>query len=100
MEQIASILRGASLKGKTVTIVGSRHSWSDIAVPDDTMLSLEKYTGVVHIDKDRQLVTVRGGTTLEEIVIAIEADGLALPQLPSVSGQTIAGAIATGKMFV
>lgn len=95
-ESIANILREASQTGRSVTVVGSRHSWSDIAVPEDIMLSLENYAGVVDIDKANKLATVRGGTTLEDIMISLEAEGLALPQLPSVSAQTVAGAIATG----
>jgi L-gulonolactone oxidase len=60
------------------------------------MVSLDNYTGIIQIDKTNQLVTVRGGTTLKEIVISLEDVGLSLPQLPSVSAQTISGAIATG----
>ena len=77
-------------------MVGSRHSWSDIAVPEDIMVSLDNYTGVVQIDATNHLITVRGGMTLEAIVTSLEAVGLSLPQLPSVSAQTISGAIATG----
>lgn len=95
-EQIAKILQEAYDTGRSVTVVGSRHSWSDIAIPEDIMVSLDNYTGIIQIDKTNQLVTVRGGTTLKEIVISLEDVGLSLPQLPSVSAQTISGAIATG----
>jgi len=41
-------------------------------------------------------VTVLGGTTLEELSEWLEDHGLALPVLPAIQEQTIAGAISTG----
>ncbi len=45
-------------------------------------------------------VTVKGGTTVSEIVLYLEERGLALPSLPATLDQTIAGAISTGRWWV
>ncbi len=42
-------------------------------------------------------VTVLGGTTLDELCEWLEERGLALPVLPAILEQTIAGAISTGE---
>ncbi len=42
-------------------------------------------------------MTVKGGTTVGEIVRYLEERGLALSSLPASIDQTIAGAISTGQ---
>ena len=41
-------------------------------------------------------MTIRSGSTLEELVEYLDENGLALGVLPAILEQTIAGAIATG----
>ena len=41
-------------------------------------------------------VTARAGTTLKELNHQLEVQGLAMNNLPSISEQTVAGAIMTG----
>ncbi len=54
--------------------------------------------GLVSVDLKTHQATFRGGTTLKEVNLVLEEHGLALPQLGSISEQTVAGAIATGKI--
>ena len=45
-------------------------------------------------------VTVRAGTTLKELNHQLELQGLAMNNLPSISEQTVAGAIMTGIVLL
>jgi L-gulono-1,4-lactone dehydrogenase len=93
--ELAELLSRASREGRRVRAVGSGHSWSDVAVPEDIALDLRRHTGVVSIDEQDPSIVVRAGTRLEEITRALDARGLAMPILGSIAKQTIAGAIST-----
>ena len=64
------------------------------------MISLSKYTGLVSIDKENLEATIRAGTALRDISLALDEEGLAMLNLGSVAYQSIAGAISTGKQLV
>ena len=49
------------------------------------------------VDREKMEVTVRAGTTLSELNVLLEEYGLAMRILGSISDQTVAGAISTGK---
>ena len=49
------------------------------------------------VDHEKMEVTVRAGTTLSELNVLLEEYGLAMRILGSISDQTVAGAISTGK---
>ncbi len=49
------------------------------------------------VDKKSRQATFRGGTTFKEVNAILDKYGLAMTMLGSVSDQTVAGAIATGK---
>ena len=95
-----AIINQARASGRRLRVLGSGHSWSPIAVSQDMLVSLNKMSGVVSVDKKRKLVTVRGGTVLSEVVTELHKHGLALSNLPSISAQTVAGLIATGECGV
>jgi FAD/FMN-containing dehydrogenase len=94
--ELADLVRAAGARGERLRAVGSGHSWSDAAVPAESKVQLRALTGVVSADASRGLFTVRGGTTLAELVAVMRESGWALHNLPSVTEQTVAGAIATG----
>ncbi len=95
-DELRRVVQAAATERRRVKVVGSGHSWSDIAVPDDVAVDLDNMRGVVAIDRSAPTITARGGTRLEEITDALDAHGLALPILGSIAKQTVAGAIATG----
>ena len=68
---------------------------SQIRTPG-TLVSLDKLSGIVRIDKAAMTATVHAGTRLGTLARALDAEGLALPNLPDIDAQTLAGAIATG----
>lgn len=94
-EELANVVAAADRDGRRVKAVGSGHSWSDAALPDDLAIDLRHFRGIVALDAAAETLSVRGGTRLEEITEALDAHGLAMPILGSIAKQTIAGAIAT-----
>lgn len=75
---------------------GSGHSFSPLVPTTGTIVSLDRMSGLVSVDKRAMTATVMAGTRLGVLSRALHAQGLALRNLPDVDGQTIAGAISTG----
>jgi L-gulonolactone oxidase len=78
-----------------VRVVGSGHSFSEIALTDGTQVSLARFNRVLDSDGDG-LVRVQGGIRLHELGIELARRGLAMENLGDVDAQTLAGALATG----
>ena len=91
------IVNQTRTRGGRLRVLGAGHSWSPLAVSNDLLVSLHKLSGVVSVDKKKKLVTVKGGTTLEELTHVLHQHGLALSNLPTISAQTVAGLLATGE---
>ncbi len=95
-EEVEELVRSAARSGRRVRVVGAGHSWSSIAAPEDIAVLLDGLSGIVSLDRDRELVTVRGGTRLQHLNDELDGLGLALPIVGSIAHQSIAGATATG----
>lgn len=83
--------------GRTVRVVGTGHSWSPIAYSEHIQLSLHLYSGVVSVNSEQLLVTMKGGTTINELNHVLASKDLAVPYLPTVGEVTLVGAISTGE---
>ena len=94
--EVLDVLGRARRAGKRVRPVGSGHSWSAIAVPEQLGLDLGNLRAVLEIDAAARTVRAQGGVQLKALTEALARVGLAVPILGSVSEQTIAGAISTG----
>ena len=75
--------------------VGSGHSFTALVPTSGTIISLDRMSGVVSVDKQAMTATVKGGTRLGVLARA-GSPGLGLRNQPDVDVQTIAGAISTG----
>jgi FAD-linked oxidoreductase len=95
-EAIADAVRDAAEAGLVVRALGSGHSFTSAAATDGAAIDLSLWTGVVAADAVAGLVTVRSGTTLRDLNPALDALGLALPNMGDIDAQTISGAICTG----
>ena len=91
------VVTNAYENNRKIRVLAAGHSWSEIAQTEDIMISLHKYRGLVSLNKENLEITVKAGTKLSEISDLLEAEGLAMINLGSVSVQSIAGAISTGK---
>jgi FAD/FMN-containing dehydrogenase len=93
---ISAAVTEAGAAGLTVRALGSGHSFTPAAVTTGAALDLSGWTGIVSSDIPSGVVTARSGTTIRELNAALDALGLAMPNLGDIDAQTIAGAISTG----
>lgn len=81
---------------RSIKVVGSGHSFTDIACTDGLLVDVSGLDGVLDVDRERKQVTVGAGTVLGTLNRRLAELGLALPNLGDIDAQTIAGATATG----
>lgn len=86
----------AAEAGRRVKMVGSGHSFTEVGVADDVLLSPARLSGVVAVDRDAMTVTALAGTRLEDLNTTLETLGLTLHNMGDIAEQTLAGAISTG----
>jgi hypothetical protein len=92
----------AEAEGVTVRAVGAGHAWSDAALTDGYLVEPEQLGGLRELDDGTlrdalvgRLVRVGGGTHLHALNDALDARGLALPNMGGYDAQTIAGVVST-----
>ena len=90
---VAAVLRAAD-RGQRIRPVGARCSWSPLAVTTEVQLDASALTGVVAIEPD--LVRVRAGEKLEDLLPELSAVGLGLAAVPRGDGVTVGGAVSSG----
>ncbi|HXS47587.1 MAG TPA: FAD-binding protein, partial [Solirubrobacterales bacterium] len=91
----AAIVRAAGA-GRTVSVVGSGHSFTAAALTDGTMIDVAALAGTIDADPASGLVKVGAGTVLADLNEQLHALGLAMENLGDIDRQTVAGAISTG----
>ena len=90
LDEVASIVASA----RRLRVLGSRHSFTDIA--DSTeLLSLAELPADVVIDRDASTVSFSAGLTYGQLAGALNEAGLALANLASLPHISVAGAVAT-----
>jgi L-gulonolactone oxidase len=77
-------------------MVGSGHSFTDIAVTDGLLLRPDRLVGIRTVDRDAMTVTALAGTPLHVLNDRLHGLGLALHNMGDIDRQTVAGAISTG----
>jgi L-gulonolactone oxidase len=95
IEDVSAALARAAAHDQRVRVVGSGHSFSDIALTDGVQLRLDRMTRVLDVDRASGLVRVQAGITIRELNLRLAQHGLALENLGDIDSQTIAGAIST-----
>ncbi len=90
IEQVQEIVAKAS----SVHVLGSRHSFNDIADSPE-LISLENLPADVHIDQKAQTVSLSGGVKYGNLAKILNAEGVALHNLASLPHISVAGATAT-----
>jgi xylitol oxidase len=79
-----------------VGVVGSRHSFSDIADTSGILINLGDMPQRVTIDERARCVEVSGGALYGEVARSLHRQGWALANLASLPHISVAGAVATG----
>ena len=96
VDAVVDAVRRAREDGTTVKMTGSGHSFTAIAAPEHTLLRPESLSGVLAVDREAMTVTVRAGTLLKDLNLALERLGLSLHNMGDIAEQTMAGATSTG----
>lgn len=91
MEQLQEIARNS----RSVRVLGSRHSFNDIADTTGDLISLRRMPRVFELDSAAQTVKVDGGVRYGELCAPLDAAGFALHNLASLPHISVAGACAT-----
>jgi D-arabinono-1,4-lactone oxidase/FAD binding domain len=89
--EIVELVRNSS----SLRCFGSAHSFNEGVVADDTLVSLDRYSGVVWKDLEKKQLCVRGGTRVRDVARLLLDEGLAFGALPSHDAQSIAGILST-----
>ena len=89
--EIAGIVKNA----KRLRVFGSAHSFNGGVVVDDTLMSLDRYSGVVWKDPAKKQIAVKAGTRVRDVIRAMHDEGLAFAAQPSHDAQSIAGILST-----
>jgi FAD-linked oxidoreductase len=88
-EELVRAVTGA----RRVKVVGSGHSFTDIACTDGLMIDMSAMRRVLSVDENE--VTVEAGITLHDLGEELRSRGLAMENQGDVDPQTLAGAIST-----
>jgi FAD/FMN-containing dehydrogenase len=89
-EEIVSLVKNKN----RLRVFGSGHSFNN-AIVGETLISLDKYSGVLWIDLEKKQMAVRGGTRVRDVVRVLLDHGLALSAQPSHDAQSIGGILST-----
>jgi len=92
LDEVAAAVAAAD----RVRVLGSRHSFNDIADTDGVLISLHALAGAPEVDTARRTVRVPGGMRYGELAPWLHARGWALGNLASLPHISVAGAVATG----
>jgi len=82
-------------KSKRLRVFGSAHSFNGGVVVDDTLVSLDRYSGVISKDREKKQLAIKAGTRVRDVVKALLDEGLAFAAQPSHDAQSIAGILST-----
>ena len=80
---------------KSLRLFGSAHSFNGGVLVDDTLVSLDRYSGVIWKDPQKKQIAVKAGTRVRDVVAALLDEGLAFAAQPSHDAQSIAGILST-----
>ncbi len=94
--EVAAAVASAAADGLRVRMVGSGHSFTDVAVTDGLLLSPTSLARVRSVDPRAGTATVEAGLPLCEFNDALAGHGLALANMGDIAVQTVAGAVQTG----
>ncbi|WP_146341728.1 D-arabinono-1,4-lactone oxidase [Nesterenkonia sp. NBAIMH1] len=94
--QVQQLVAKARAEGKTLRPVGSGHSSTPLFNTPETLVSLERLSGVKAADYESRTARVLPGTGLRDLGAMLGEHDLAMMNLGDVDYQAIAGALSTG----
>ncbi|KAI5815847.1 D-arabinono-1,4-lactone oxidase-domain-containing protein [Pyronema omphalodes] len=95
IEELRLIITLARRLSKNIVVVGSGHSPSDMTCHTNWMVNLDNFRKVLSEDHESKVIVVEAGIRLHQFLDELDKRGWAVPNLGSITEQSIAGAIAT-----
>ncbi|GAA3044730.1 D-arabinono-1,4-lactone oxidase [Pseudonocardia yunnanensis] len=95
-DEVVEAVKNAQRDGLRVKALGTGHSFTGIAVPEDVALRPPSDPTLLRVDAVTGLVTAPAGMPLRRLNVLLWERGFALPNLGDIDAQTVAGAISTG----
>jgi L-gulono-1,4-lactone dehydrogenase len=92
-DEVATIVRNAAAAGERVKVIGGAHSFTDTAMTDGHLVSLDAMHRILSVEGND--VTVQAGIRLRDLNEQLFRRGLAIPNLGDINVQSIAGATST-----
>ncbi len=89
--EIVELVKGA----RNVRLFGSGHSFNGGVLADETLVSLDNYSGIIWKDMEKKQLAVKAGTRVRDIISEMLKSGLAFAAQPSHDAQSIAGILST-----
>lgn len=96
IDELADIIKDHAGSGRTIRTTGAAHSFSPVAMPEHSALTLHHLRGLQSVDMERMEATFYAGTYLYEVGPLLEQFGLAVMNMGDIDVQTLAGVISTG----
>lgn len=90
--ELAALMQ--SLDGN-IRPVGSGHSFSPLVPTDGNLMVLDRLSGLISHDAERQTTVLAAGTRLSDAGPLLDKVGQAMFNLPDIDRQTLAGAVST-----
>ena len=95
-EEIQQLVLKAANDRKSIRVIGTGHSFTALCQTENILVSLDKYQGLVTVNKEKVHATVKGGTKLNYLGELLFKEGMAMENLGDIDVQSIAGTISTG----
>ncbi len=95
IEEVCEVVKEQALLNRTIRVTGAAHSFSPVAMPEQSALTLHHLRGIISVDKEAHTATFYAGTYLYEVGPILAEYGLALINMGDIQKQTLAGAIST-----
>ena len=80
-QAIQSIVQKAASNKQNIRLIGTGHSFTRLCETNEILMSLDNYQGLISVDKEKMLATVKGGTKLHYLGDLLYAEGLAMENL-------------------
>jgi len=92
--ELQSLVRAVGARGGQLRVAGSGHSFTPLVQTQDTLVTLDKMSGIEHIDG--HVARIKAGTSLKPLGLELARRGFGMTNLGDINKQALAGAVSTG----
>lgn len=94
--EISQIIQFSRDQRQKLRPAGAGHAFAPLNQTDVALLRLDRFAGLVHVNRESREAIVWAGTRLDRLAALLADQGLALPYPAEHAGHTLAGALAVG----